>query len=218
MTQNKLNRRMREAARYLGYGRKEIDASILALIEECFEELEEIAEVRWTYKTFLCTVLSGKLKIAGQVFASKNLCKNISGCEEVLFFAVTLGPEVDRRLKRYQVMEVSRAAVLQACSAAYLEEVCDQYQEQLEVQYQKEGKYLRPRFSPGYGDFAIQYQEEVLKMLDAAKKIGLTRTESYMLTPSKSVTALIGVGKEQTRCPKSGCEVCEKKDCAYRRN
>lgn len=218
MTQKKLDRRMREAARYLGYGRNEIDAPILALMEACFEELEEIAEVRWTYNIFSCTVLPGKLIIAGQVFKSNNLCKNLSGCEEVLFFAVTLGAEVDRRLKRYQIMEVSRAAVLQACAAAYLEEACDHYQEQLEEKYRKEGKYLRPRFSPGYGDFAIQYQEEVLKMLDAAKKIGLTRTESYMLTPSKSVTALIGVGREQTRCPKSGCEVCEKKDCAYRRN
>lgn len=218
MTQNRLDRRMQEAARYLGYGRNEIDVPTLTLIEACFEELEEMGEVRWTHRAFACNVLPGKLEIADQIFVSDNLCKNLSGCKEVLLFAVTLGAEVDRRLKRYQVMEVSRAAVLQACAATYLEEACDQYQAQLEEWYQKERKYLRPRFSPGYGDFAIQYQDEILKLLDAAKKIGLTRTESYMLTPSKSVTALIGVGKEQTRCPKSGCEVCEKKDCAYRRN
>lgn len=218
MTGMQSDRRMREAARYLGYGRIEISAPVQRLMEECFEELDKIAEVRWTSRAFACSVGERELRIAERIFVSEKLCNNLTGCEEVLFFAVTLGTEVDRRLKRYQIMEVSKAAVLQACAAAYLEEACDFYQEQLEEQYRREEKFLRPRYSPGYGDFKIQYQEDILQMLDAAKKIGLTRTDSYMLTPSKSVTAVIGVGKEQTRCPKKGCEICEKTDCTYRRN
>lgn len=218
MTGMQSDRRMREAARYLGYGRIEISAPVQRLMEECFEELDKIAEVRWTSRAFACSVGERELRIAERIFVSEKLCNNLTGCEEVLFFAVTLGTEVDRRLKRYQIMEVSKAAVLQACAAAYLEEACDFYQEQLEEQYRREEKFLRPRYSPGYGDFKIQYQEDILQMLDAAKKIGLTRTDSYMLTPSKSVTAVIGVGKEQTRCPKNGCEICEKTDCTYRRN
>lgn len=218
MTGMQSDRRMREAARYLGYGRIEISAPVQRLMEECFEELDKIAEVRWTSRAFACSVGERELRIAERIFVSEKLCNNLTGCEEVLFFAVTLGTEVDRRLKRYQIVEVSKAAVLQACAAAYLEEACDFYQEQLEEQYRREEKFLRPRYSPGYGDFKIQYQEDILQMLDAAKKIGLTRTDSYMLTPSKSVTAVIGVGKEQTRCPKKGCEICEKTDCTYRRN
>lgn len=218
MTGMQSDRRMREAARYLGYGRIEISAPVQRLMEECFEELDKIAEVRWTSRAFACSVGERELRIAERIFVSEKLCNNLTGCEEVLFFAVTLGTEVDRRLKRYQIMEVSKAAVLQACAAAYLEEACDFYQEQLEEQYRRKEKFLRPRYSPGYGDFKIQYQEDILQMLDAAKKIGLTRTDSYMLTPSKSVTAVIGVGKEQTRCPKKGCEICEKTDCTYRRN
>jgi hypothetical protein len=55
-------------------------------------------------------------------------------------------------------------------------------------------------------------------MLDTAKKIGLTMTDSYMLTPTKSVTAIIGISDTQEKCHIKGCEVCEKKDCIYRRN
>ena len=80
-----------------------------------------------------------------------------------------------------------------------------------------EYKGMRPRFSPGYGDFDIHHQEEILRMLDAHKKIGLSMTESCMLTPTKSVTALIGFAEKEMDCPKSGCEACEKKDCIYRR-
>ena len=55
-------------------------------------------------------------------------------------------------------------------------------------------------------------------MLDTAKKIGLTLTGGNMLTPSKSVTAVIGMSRIKERCPIQGCEICEKKDCEYRRD
>ena len=58
----------------------------------------------------------------------------------------------------------------------------------------------------------------VEEMLDTAKKIGLTMTESYMLTPTKSVTAVIGISDTQEKCHIKGCEACGKKDCIYRRN
>ncbi len=42
---------------------------------------------------------------------------------------------------------------LQACAAAMLEEYLDEWQTALEADMKKEGYYIRPRFSPGYGDF-----------------------------------------------------------------
>ena len=50
-----------------------------------------------------------------------------------------------------------------------------------------------------------------MRMLDCAKKIGLTMTDSYMMSPTKSVTAIIGISTEKERCPISGCEACGKK-------
>ena len=89
---------------------------------------------------------------------------------------------------------------------------------------------LRPRFSPGYGDFPLEYQRELLGVLDAAKRIGLTLTDSLLMAPSKSVTAVIGVyeaadmpggcgrGEDLTGRGAHGCAGCGKEDCAYRRN
>ena len=56
-----------------------------------------------------------------------------------------------------------------------------------------------------------------MRMLDCAKSIGLTMTDSFMMTPTKSVTALIGAGRTRINCPAAGCETCGKKDCAFRR-
>ena len=52
-----------------------------------------------------------------------------------------------------------------------------------------------PAVQSGYGDFDIAFQKPLMQMLDCAKNIGLTMTDSYMMTPTKSVTALIGAGR-----------------------
>ena len=78
------------------------------------------------------------------------------------------------------------------------------------------GRGLRPRFSPGYGDFSIEHQRDIARVLDTARRIGLTVTDSLMLAPMKSVTAVIGVA-ETEGCTEAGCGNCGKKDCEFRR-
>ena len=98
-----------------------------------------------------------------------------------------------------------------------MEQFIDECQFEIQRKVANEGYYLRPRFSPGYGDFSIEHQKQILQMLNAAKEIGVSSTESSMLTPTKSVTALIGLSKSNQKCHPSGCEACQKYDCIYRR-
>ena len=114
--------------------------------------------------------------------------------------------------------ETEKGVKLAYVKAQSLEEYLDEWQTALKADMKKEGYYIRPRFSPGYGDFDIAHQDMILRMLDTAKKIGLTLTGGNMLTPSKSVTAVIGLSETETSCHIKGCEACQKKDCAYRRS
>ncbi len=211
--------RTREAVRYLGYGRHAVDDKTMALVEDSFVELDRTARRRIVYRIFELEISGdGVVKIGGLKVRSRNLAKNVAGCAQAVLLAATLGIEADRLVKRYSFTEMSRAVVLQACAAAMLEEYLDEQQEELARKMEKEGWYLRPRFSPGYGDFDISRQEEILRALDSAKKIGLSVTSGQMLAPSKSVTAVVGMSRENTPCHKKGCEACEKTDCIYRRN
>jgi len=81
----------------------------------------------------------------------------------------------------------------------------------------EKGLYLRPRYSPGYGDFPLTYQKEILELLNAQRRIGLTRTESNMLVPTKSVTAIIGFTTEETSCHVAKCMTCQAKNCPFRK-
>ena len=100
--------------------------------------------------------------------------------------------------------------------AALIEDVCDEAGESMGRIEAAKGRRLRPRFSPGYGDFSIEHQRDITSVLDTARRIGLTVTDSLMLAPMKSVTAVIGVA-ETEGCAAGGCGNCGKKDCEFRR-
>lgn len=213
-----MNTKIKEAIRYLGYRKTEVDEKTLAMIQDSFEELEKISEPKSVFCIFELSEKDDELQFGNLQIKSKNLYKNLKGCSQVVLFGATMGIGVDRQIRTYEVTDMARAVVIQACAAAVLEEYCDEMQEQIAQELSKDNRYLRPRFSPGYGDFSILHQREILSMLDASKRIGLTMTEGYMLTPTKSVTALIGVSDTKEPCHRKGCEECTKADCVYRRS
>lgn len=230
----------KEAIRYLGYGKHAVDEGTLSLIAESFDDLQRTARRKSIYRIFALSdgreipekpqadsrdgaagreaERSNRIVIGNMEITSRNLAKNLRGCGEAVLFGATLGIGVDRLISRAGITNMAKAVVLQACAAAYLEEYCDICQEQIAEEMEKEGKYLRPRFSPGYGDFALSHQRQIMQMLDCAKKIGLTMTDSCLMTPTKSVTALIGISTTKITCHRSGCEMCGKTDCLYRRD
>ncbi|MDO5348622.1 MAG: vitamin B12 dependent-methionine synthase activation domain-containing protein [Lachnospiraceae bacterium] len=209
----------REVLRYLGYGRAQADETVMELMESCLEQLEAAAEPRHLVREYPLMLLPEN-EIDGGCFRTKsrNLSRNLKDCTQILLFAATLGVGVDHLIQRYNRLQMSRAVVLQAASAAMIEEYCDTVCTQLRRDYEEQGLYLRPRFSPGYGDFPLSCQPRLLDALEAGKRIGIKLTDSFLMMPSKSVTAVMGVSKKPYRCEVKGCEACSKMDCAYRRD
>ena len=211
--------RTKEAVRYLGYGKNAVDDKTLQEIQDSFRELERLADKKSIYRIFELSLKDeNELKIGNVEIYSRNLRTNLKDCKQVVLFAATLGAEVDRLIRKMQVVDMAKAVVMQACAATLLEEYSDELQQKIAEHMQEQGKYIRPRFSPGYGDFSIQHQKDVLAMLETSKRIGVTMTDSYMLTPTKSVTAVIGIGDAEMNCNLNSCEECDKTDCTYRRS
>ena len=214
-----MDERTREIVRYLGYGKSAVDDRILQFIHELNSELNAIAEPKHIYRIFELSMFhDSELRIGNLIIKSDNLYKNLNGCDQVILLAITLGIAVDRRMRQLEIQDMSKAIAFQACATAYLEKQCDLLQEKILKEIEESGHYLRPRFSPGYGDFSVLHQRDILDMLQAQKYIGLTLTDGYMLTPTKSVTAVIGLSKIKTACHQKGCEECTKLDCLYRRS
>ncbi len=207
----------KEVYRYLGYKKNIIDDAMKDIIEKCIEEIEKVATPKYTYQVYPLSVEGDNIDFSLFQTKSKNLGTNLKDCSKVVLFAATLGPRVDLLIGKYSKLEVSKAVILQAIAAAMIEDYCNYYQSLIEEEMKREGFYARPRFSPGYGDFSLEHQKEITSILNTPKTIGLTVTNTLILAPSKSVTAIIGLSKKQQFCHKYGCEVCEKKDCEFRR-
>ena len=211
-------KRVREAVRYLGFGKNEADERTLELIQQSFKDLEQEAGPKSICQIFdLNHTDDGRLVIGQMEIRSKSLSRNLKGCRQVVLFGATLGAGVDRLMRRISLTDMARAVILQSCAAAMLEEYCDECQKKIAAELEEEHLYLRPRFSPGYGDFSLDCQKDIIRALEAEKTVGVTLTDSLLMTPSKSVTAVIGAGRNEFRCELKGCEVCGKTDCLYRR-
>ena len=81
--------------------------------------------------------------------------------------------------------------VTDCIASSGIEVFCDLVNDEM-----KAGRILKPRYSPGYGDVSLSCQNDILSFLDAYRKIGLTLTETYLMTPIKSVTAIVGIEEE----------------------
>lgn len=207
----------REILRYLGHHGQVVEDNVERLIAECRQELEQAATPRSIWREYPLQIQEHEINMTCLRTRSRSLERNLKDCEEILLFGATLGSQVDMLLQRYGKLQMSKAVVMQAASVAMLETYCDEVSETIKNDYLKKKRYLRPRFSPGYGDFPLQCQPEIVAALELNKRIGITLTDSLLMAPSKSVTAVIGISPIPRDCSVQGCEVCGKKDCAYRR-
>ncbi len=208
----------KEVARYLSYRGQQPDEAVGRLIESCIGEVNAAAVPRFICERFPLAFDEKTGFQAGALrFNSSSLRRNLAGCTEVFLFAATLGIAVDTLIRRAAMLNSAKGLVMQAAAAAAIEAVCDEENDKLRGQIAAEGLYLRPRFSPGYGDLSLDCQRDLLRVLQAQKRIGLTLKDSGLMVPVKSVTALIGISPVPTACHREGCEACGLLNCAFRR-
>jgi 5-methyltetrahydrofolate--homocysteine methyltransferase len=204
---DRLNRN--EAVRYLGGSGIELNYRMDRLMDECEKAVLENASPKFLYmeKDLPCK----------ELIAGKDIENHLSGCEKAVVMCATLGAQIDKLIRINQISDMARAVVMDSFASVAVEQVCTKVDKLLAEKYQD--YYMTFRFSPGYGDYPIELQKDFLRMLDAPKKIGLTATESFLLTPSKSVTAILGLSKSPVEQKKRGCAVCNLRNtCKFRRN
>ena len=119
---------------------------------------------------------------------SRDIAKNLFGCKEAFVFAVTLGHGVERLLYKTSLLSAADFFIFDAIGSALAESVCDVAEEII-----KGDITCKPRFSPGYGDFPLSVQKHILSELNAEKLLGITLTDTNLMIPQKSITAVMGV-------------------------
>ena len=180
----------REILRYAGC-RSETE-EISGALDECLRICADAFSYRVCYTVWTA-------KQCFEVFGceSQTLNAHLDGCDYAVIFAGTVGLEIDRLIAKYASVALSKSVFLQAIGAERIESLCEVFCAELDKQAKAQGYTAGSRFSAGYGDFPLTAQQPIFEALDCARKIGLTLTDSLLMSPTKSVTAVVGLKRAE---------------------
>lgn len=202
--------------RYLKLSESDADAEILRQIEFSLDRIETMVTPRWTYRQFDIMIPDEKPSIQKTLagpesdpskaipkfiqlegtkvcFRGNHIHTHLSDCSACLLLAVTLGSQAEQIIRAEESRNMALAVMLDTAASVLADQYADQAEDFLRRKYGEEGLFLTKRFSPGYGDFPIEIQPDFLRLLFAEKTIGLTVSQTNILLPRKSITAVLGV-------------------------
>lgn len=182
--------------RRLGYHYKAIpDRNILQQINTYTEEARMLMEPKAVYRQFSITIVNeNSFRLDESItLESKALVKLFQNVSIVSILAVTLGDDIVDRINTYMNKESAYAAgvMLDAAASELCEAAAASVHTILVNMGRQKGFETTMRFSPGYKDFSLDAQHTLATLL-GLEDIGISVTESCMLLPEKSITALTG--------------------------
>ncbi len=173
---------------------REINDGILRVVLDAEKLVLDAASCRACWTHVRIKKLSENALMIGNIeMVSADLSKRLLGCEEAFVFAATAGIGVDRVIRVGQVKSPLLSLACDAAGSALVEELCDELCESFDTELKSEKKHTLKRFSVGYGDLSLEYQKQICELLDMPKNIGASLTDGVMMTPSKTVTAIVGI-------------------------
>lgn len=130
----------------------------------------------------------------GFTIQSESIGKLLAHSESAVFMGATAGAGiVDLAREAVEKGDGSSAVIYDAVGSETAEAAIDWLNRFVGSELRRRGKVLTPmRFSAGYGDFLLENQRLFYELLDL-KRFGVSLTDSCILIPEKTVTAIAGV-------------------------
>lgn len=211
-----------EALRYMGCKKGKADTVTMNMLPECERLVIKSSVPRYRYSVFDIGEAENGVAVFGTnlVLTGEDIKRHLQNCYGIVLMCATLSGAVDLLIRKSQLEDMSKAIVINSLASVAIEQVCNKAEAEIYdfLDSQSEKCYKTWRYSPGYGDLPIELQKDILTVLDAPRKIGLCTGDSMMLTPTKSVTAIIGLSHTPVSPAKRGCMCCNLRDtCQYRK-
>lgn len=216
-----------EMLRYLGHAGQQIDGALEERVERARKLAVADARVRGAHRAYDVDA-SGTdeagdpcIRLAGTLVElhGRDIYRHLKDARSCILLCCTLGMQTERRLRALGAADPLDAALYDAACSAYVEDVVDELDRRLRSAAAETGLAANWRFSCGYGDCPLDAQAGILAALDAGRLCGVTATDSGILLPRKSVTAMIGLfdGPVRDASSRPSCNICKLRgSCSYR--
>lgn len=212
-----------EVLRYLGYKGQNIENALDELIESCRNEVRNLSDIKYLYEYFNIEHVNEGVRINNSdiIFKGNDIKKHLQNCKSIAIMAVTIGGKIEKYIKLTEKINLTKAIIMDACATTLVEEICDKVEEIVDIESKSKELNITGRYSPGYGDFELDAQECIIRLINCNKRIGVSLSTHNILFPRKSVTAIIGLGKGQFKEREKNedkCLKCNKyNSCTFRR-
>lgn len=188
----------------------ETDEKMRTALERLQEQMDEAEQKLYeaARPAFAYTVLDrSELDVIGE-----SLTRHLEGCDRIVLSAVTLGQAVDELISDTQREKIALSVVMD-CGASVMAELAaniahEQISDAVSELSGGEPLFMTERFSPGYGDSPLEMQAQVLGLLDAEIQLGITLSKGFMMSPSKSITGIMGLADHPVEGRLATCAEC----------
>jgi hypothetical protein len=221
----KLDLDKEEILRYQGYSRnkvKEPNQNILRITEEEINRGYSLFKPQGIYSLIKIkgSALEGRINLeSGFIFRfAKSIIKQLKGASHLLVGVVTIGDLLEKKVSElFSHGEFPQALALDAVGTVAVEDFSRKVRKLARQEVIEQGFKTSRHFSPGYSGWEVSQQEIVFKSIPS-DNIGVRLSKGFMMLPQKSLSWVIGVGKEiiVSSEEENKCKDCQSKYCNYK--
>lgn len=203
----------------IGFNEGDDREFVKSLIREILDESGGIANIRAEYRIFNRISFDNENKsvaIDDHIFNIKKIIfGQVKKAECFSLFACTAGEEIGKRImKATQERDLLKGYIYDVIGSEIVEAVADLMQDELERSAESAGMKITNRYSPGYCSWDVAEQHKLFGLFPD-NFCGIRLTPSALMDPVKSVSGIIGIGKNVKKNAYT-CKICDMKDCLYR--
>lgn len=204
----------------IGFNEGDDREFVKGLIEEILEESRKIAEVKAEYRIFDDVSFDNenkRISINSSVFDIRKIVfGQIKKSESVALFLCTAGSEIGIRSRQaMKERDMLRGYIFDVIGSEVVEAAADLMQSAMEKSAIAAGTRITNRYSPGYCEWNVAEQHKLFQLMPL-NHCGIRLTDSALMDPEKSVSGIIGIGRNVKSNPYT-CRICDMKDCIYRK-
>jgi hypothetical protein len=204
-----------EVLKEIGYGNTLPDESVLSLIRSLLAQLEKEVKPRYVYSVSEGDLEDRAVSIRGHLLATNaTITRLLERSTLFAIFAATAGREFEQIQQTHKANgDMLVIYLLDVMGTLLVEKTGDYMETKLEAAYPD--LLHTKRFSPGYCNWHLTEQRKIFALL-GQQPCGITLSDVCLMTPIKSISGVIGLGKE-VRTGEYACRYCELETCYKRK-
>ncbi len=189
-------------------------------IDETFQFAATLPDIKAAYiiiDKLQIDAIPNTISAEGLTFnIGRKIKKEIRNSERAAFFICTAGETISTKSKTLMKGEDPVLGFVYDTMGSFIAEAAgDKMQKIVLEEISAQGDKITNRYSPGYCQWPVNDQHNLFSLFPK-QTCGVCLTESALMNPVKSISGLIGIGKN-VNFREYLCDLCSSKDCTYRK-